>query len=85
MTRTKNCGHQSEEKLGTNGNPCEGGTCYFRCKVCGIVRALSEDGTEYFPKSFKPCITSIADGMRRAGMNPKTATDEDVIRFLGGN
>jgi hypothetical protein len=82
--RVQNCGHRSFKHIGTSGNPYEGGVVYSRCAVCGIVKGSSEDGTEYFPKSFQPYFRTIADDMRSVGLNPDTASDEDIINFLGG-
>lgn len=80
--RVKGCNHHDEESIGTCGNPCEGGTCYFRCNVCGKVRVSSEDGTEYYSKDFKPHITSIEEDMLRAGYK-HPITDDMVMNFLG--
>jgi len=69
---------------GTSGNPYEGGTVWHRCIKCGVWRASSEDGTNYEPASYKPYLRTIADDMRDAGLNPDTADDATIERFLGG-
>lgn len=80
----RGCNHRDEESLGSSGNPCEGGSVFFKCRTCGKIRESSEDGTVYHPKGYKPYFRTIADDMRRAGINPETASDDDVVRFLGG-
>jgi hypothetical protein len=84
MDNTRNCGHNSFKHIGTSGNPYEGGTIYKKCSICGIVQGASEDGYEYYPKTFKPYFRTIADDLRNAGINPETANDETIINFLGG-
>lgn len=79
------CHHNNEEGMGCSGNPYEGGSIFFKCKTCGRIRESSEDGVVYHPRSYKPYLRTIADDMREAGINPDTASDDDVMRFLGSN
>lgn len=78
-------GKHNFEHIGTSGNPYEGGSVYSKCSKCGVVRGWSEDGPEYHPPSFKPYFRTIADDMRLAGINPETADDLTIERFLGSN
>lgn len=83
VTESK-CNH-SWDKLGTSGNPYEGGSVYFKCSKCGMVKSNSEDGVSYHGVNYKPYYRTIADDLRSAGINPETASDETIERFLGSN
>jgi len=78
-----NKGQHKFEHIGTSGNPYEGGVCYSKCSVCGIVKGTSEDGVEYHPSTFKPYFRTIQDDMRSAGIADVNNV-ENQIAFLGG-
>jgi hypothetical protein len=78
-------GAHTFEHIGTSGNPYEGGTVYSKCSKCGVVKGHSEDGPEYHEPGYTPYFRTIADDLRSVGINPETADDLTIERFLGSN
>jgi cytochrome c2 len=79
-----NKGTHNWEHIGTSGNPYEGGTSFSKCSICGIVKGTSEDGTQYYDKTYKPHFRTIQDDMRKAGISDVNNV-ENQIAFLDGN